>query len=327
MINVNDILNKSLTDTLVKKRIESPRHVNRISDMGHPCARYLVYARTHWQSRAPESPALLGIFQTGSLLESQIIKILIDVGENSEPPFRIVGTQVVTSDKMLADYQIHGTIDGFLMVKIDNQWVMLGVIDIKTCSPHVFASINSYEDLQKYEWTKKYPAQLMLYSLAHNVDKCYILFVNKSNLYDMKIIEFDLDFAYAESLLAKAKVVNDAVAGKTDLPAKINNPSVCLKCPFEHICMPEVKTGEGYRLIDDDEIIELIEARNNLSDSYKEYMRIDNQLKNRLVKGQDIICGDTIIRWGLVNKKAYFVPAISYYQMKIINTKMENEDA
>jgi hypothetical protein len=116
---------------------------------------------------------------------------------------------------MHRQYQITGHIDGVIQTEINKQWVNLAVCDIKTCSPHVFDSMNSFEDLEKYPWTKKYRGQLYIYMLGMNIDKGCLIFCNKQNLYQMKTIWFELDYGYAEGLLCRAENINLHVKNET----------------------------------------------------------------------------------------------------------------
>ena len=43
-----------------------PCHVNRASNLGHPCERYLVYSRTAWDKKAPHEWELQVVFDEGN---------------------------------------------------------------------------------------------------------------------------------------------------------------------------------------------------------------------------------------------------------------------
>lgn len=298
-----------------------PVHVNRVSSMGHPCLRYLYYCRTAWDKKTPVEDGLQGIFNTGNILEPQIEKIVIDIGLASTPRWRIVGAQVATNDKLLKEYQIAGTIDGFLQIEtIDSAtnlyWRTVGVIDIKTSNPNIFSRIYDVASLDNYSWTKKYIAQLMLYALAHNLEHCFILFVNKSNLYDMKMVDFPLDMGYAESLLQKAAEVNLAIDCE-EPPKKLNQPDNCTRCEFSALCMPELKLGEGFEMTESPELAELLEERKALQESKKEYDRVEKKINGMLVKGKNIVCGNFYITWKESARKGYVVKPTTMFRKTI----------
>lgn len=321
-MDYNTVLQDGLMSILKENVKTYPQHVNRISEMGHPCSRYLYYSRACWDKKQPPNHHLLGVFETGNILESKIQSIITAAGENSSPKFRIVGSQMVTNDALLKKYNISGSTDGILQVYYD-KWQDEGTADIKTCHPNIFTAINSFEDLQKYSWTQKYPAQLMLYSFAFNLDKCFIIFVNKANLYDMKVIEFNVDYGYVESLLAKAERINDAIE-RAEPPVKINQVDTCSRCPFEHICCPDIKLGEGMDIIENAEIADLLDRRAELLEYHKEYEACDKKIKSYLNKGKDAICGKWLLTWKYFLKKEYTVPASEVFSLKIQSTQPED---
>ncbi|RLF47122.1 MAG: hypothetical protein DRN20_06355 [Thermoplasmata archaeon] len=237
-----------------------------------------------------------GRFETGNHLEGVIDTIVQEVGEASEPQWRIVGQQMPTVDELLRKYEISGTIDGILQVKNDGKWVSLGVIDKKTASSHVFDSINCENDLNKYPWTAKYKAQVLLYTFAYNFDQGFLLFVRKDNLYDMKIITLDMDYEYIEQLLQKASKVNEAVR-KGEPPPKINDIKICPKCPFYAYCAPELVMGQDIEMIDDKQIVALLDELEEIKEAVARAREIKKKLEELLPRGKDIVVGKYIITY------------------------------
>jgi len=281
---------------LAATRKTYPCHVNRISQLDDPCERRLYYHRTAWNLAAPPSPYLMGIFQTGSILEPAIRRIISELGESADPPFRIIGSEISTRDKLLEEHQISGRIDGFLQIKRNGRWMTDGVIDIKTASGNVFNTLTSYESLMRYPHTRSYRGQLMLYALAHNVERCHILFVNKNNLFEVRLISFDLDMEYAEQLLKKAKRVNAAIVGKIE-PPKLNDPEYCQRCPYAAICCPEYTTGGDFTVEDNDDLAGVLDRLEELSDLAGEIAELEKVRESLLVKGRNTLCGRWLIQW------------------------------
>lgn len=297
-----------ISSVLSAKKKVYPMHVNRISALDDPCNRRLYYMRTAWDKAEPITDDLQGVFETGTILEPVIERIVSEVGLACSPRWRIVGTQTTTNDRLLKEYQISGTIDGFLQVEVDGQWVTQGVVDIKTMSPNILPQISTYQDLLKYSWTRKYRGQLMLYALAHNYENCFILAVNKSNLFDMKLIQFQVDMEYCESLLQKAKSVNTAIETETS-PEGINDPGECPKCRYCSYCCPDLKTGGNLQMIDNSELEGILDRMNELEPACDEYDELKKMRDGILREGQDIACGHWLVQWKQIQKNIKPQPA------------------
>lgn len=290
-------ISSGISTVLESKKKVFPSHVNRISSLDDPCLRKLYYMRSAWDKAKPIDDGLQGVFETGNLLEPVIERIVSEVGHASTPKWRIVGAQTPTNDALLKKYQISGTIDGFLQEQDETGiWVTLGVVDIKTMSANVYRQIDGYDDLNRYPWTAKYRGQVMMYALAHGLEGCYLLLVNKQNLYDMKIIGFDLDMAYCERLLTKAEAVNDSIEDG-EPPAKINDPSLCQSCPWYSFCAPEL-TMPGNLMVSDNSVLEeILERLDDLGETAKEISSLERDRDKILIKGQDVACGRFIVTW------------------------------
>ena len=278
-----------------KKRLY-PSHVNRISQIDDPCARKLYYYRAAWDKAEPTDDGLQGVFETGNILEPVIERIISEVGAASTPQWRIIGSQMPTGDNLLQKYQISGTVDGFLQVRVDDRWVTLGVVDIKTMSGNVFARVTDYESLGRFSWTRKYRGQVMLYSLAHNHEWCFLLLVNKNNLFDMRLISFPVDLEYCEGLLKKAELVNNAIDANTP-PDGVNDPDICPRCPFYSYCCPDMTTGGNLTICDTDELGAILDRLLELEPMADEIKDLEAQRDAMLVKGENMICGSWLITW------------------------------
>jgi len=274
-----------------------PCHVNRISQLDDPCLRRLYYYRHDWDKAKPTELSLQGIYETGNILEPVISRIISETGEATSPKWRIVGTQTTTNDSLLKEHQISGTIDGFLQIRNEGeQWQTIGVVDIKTVNPNIYQTLTDYQSLGRYFWTKKWRGQLMLYSLAHNLGRCFLLLVNKTNLYDMRLLDFEVDMAYCDELLAKAKAVNKAI--KTDTPPpQINNANECQRCSFFAFCSPNLKSTGDLKMIENNELAVILDRLSELETAADEYADLEKQRDALLSKGQDVICGNWMVMW------------------------------
>lgn len=308
ILNIPD-LDAGLHDLLESKRRVTPQHTNRISAMDDPCLRRLYYRRRAWSHATPHPTSLLGVFETGNVLEPVISRIASEVGERSRPRWRIVGNQMPVNDKLFRDYQISGTIDGILQVEtpVDHpmntpdavqvtRWKNAAVLDAKTMSGNIYPRINSYNDLARYSWTRSYRGQLGLYALAFNLEHCTILATNKQNLYEMKFISWKIDYEYLEGLLQKAKTVNEAIEAR-EPPEGVNQPTVCECCQWLAYCCPDLVPTGNLKILDNDELEAILERMAELSEAAGEYRDLEKQRDYMLTKGQDIAVGRFLITW------------------------------
>jgi hypothetical protein len=288
---------------LDRENTTHPQHVNRISGLDDPCERRLYYARVDWDKAKPKDTGLMGVLKTGSTLEPVIERIVSEAGAASDPLWRIVGQQMPTNDDFLQKWQISGTVDGFLQTydgptvrPTQFNWLTRGVVDIKTCSPNIYPRLNCYDDLALYPWTRAWRGQLQLYAIAHDMEDCYILLVNKQNLYDMKFIHFKVDMDYVEGLLKKAERTNKAIEHR-ELPAQLSDPDVCPKCQWFSWCTPDIETGGNLGIVDNEELASVLDAMYLLEPHVADHKKLESQRDQMLVKGQDMVVGNWIIQW------------------------------
>lgn len=274
---------------LIEKVIEAkqakirqrPCHTNRASSLGHACERKLVLDRTRWQEATLYDVGLQFVFDEGNLQEQAVARDLTDAG------WPIIEQQ---RDYEWKAYQITAHLDG--KVLIDGEAFP---IEIKSMSPYIFKGIHSAKDLleSRYAYLRAYPAQMMIYLLLSNAPRGVFIFKDKSSG-QLKEIWMDLDYGYAEGLLKKAERINGHVAADT-LPERIPySEDVCGRCPFLHICLPEVKR-EALDLTTDPELETKLIRRHELDPLRKEYEHLDSEVKAVLKEHEKIVCGDFLI--------------------------------
>ena len=275
-----------------------PRHVHRISDVGHPCERYLYYAIVEWDKRPPVDPFLQGVFNTGNLLEAEMFRFFnSEVGPKMDPPMCLIKPVPGPTDKLLSKYRISGTPDWTLC--LDGHTVEpLGILDGKSVSENAYHRYTDLESLRKSPWASKYDPQVQLYNFANDYECGGLLFYNKLNPYhEWKLIDVPVDFGYVESVLQKCERVNKCIDEKK-APRKINEPFWCKTCPFESFCIPELEVeGLGSKLNNNAELESLIHHLMELKPMYGEYTNLLKEVKSHLVKGQDLISKSAIVTW------------------------------
>jgi hypothetical protein len=275
---------------LKKSRIKQwPCNSNRASELGHPCVRYLVYCRNHWQDKTMHDVKTQMVFDEGIHQERYIIREMIEAG-----------VHVIEQQRAFdwPEYQITGHID-CKIVEGDN----VIPCEIKTSSPYVFNSLESIQDLThgKYLYLRKYPTQLNLYLLMDNKECGLFLFKNKTTG-ELKELFMDIDYQLGEDALAKAEKVNKYVAQK-ELPDRIPyTDETCENCPFMHICLPEVKRQE--LIFENDEYIrDVVNKYMSLKSMYSEYNTLDDKIKNLFMGRDKIVVGNWLITGKWIKSK------------------------
>jgi len=276
-----------------KKIKQYPVNANRASELGVPCVRYHVFNRTRWQEKALHGVGLQMVFDMGNEIERITMKDLAEAGIDVYEQQRSFDWK---------EYQITGHIDG--MVEVDGKVYPL---EIKSCSPYVFQSINSINDLTrgKYPYLRKYPTQLNLYMLMKGIDKAVFIFKDKSSG-AYKEIWMDLDYDLGEETLKRAEEINKHIAAGT-VPEGINNDLWCDGCAFAHLCMPE-RIGKEVE-IDTGELATLLDRMEELKAVVDEYNEIDDQVKKITEGREKILAGDWFVTGKWFERKSYEIPA------------------
>ncbi len=280
-----------------------PVRSNRASEIGHPCERYLVFLRTRWQEKALHDVALQFIFDEGRMHEDAVLATLTAAG------LKLIEQQRAFD---WPKYQITGHIDA--KVLSGNRAIPL---EIKSSSPFVFNKLNSVQDLfdGEYVYLKKYPAQMTLYMLMDGKDEGLFLFKNKVNG-QLKEIPMTLDYTYGESLIQKAERINRHVEAGT-IPDPVEwSEEVCGGCGFAHICMPEVRR-DALEITDMPELEAKLKRREELKVLAREYEALDKEIKIFFKEKEKVVVGDYLIAGRWIDRKAYSVPAGSYWRTDI----------
>jgi len=309
-------------NAIEKKRKIFPCHINRASELGHPCLRYLYYCRMNWQDRELPSPGLQLIFDAGNELEGFTLRQLEDAGFNifeRQRPFE------------WKEYQITGHVDG--MIQADNKTYPL---EIKHLNQFTFAKINTIQDFLEADkiWLQKYPTQLALYMLMSNSEWGCLLIRNKQD-FTLKEIWFSLDdiLEIGEQALKRAEAVNKAIETNTE-PERIAFNEACTQCPFFIKCLPDQKREGGIVSMDNNpELIADLIQLESLESDVKPLKPIESEIKKlkkkiqAKVEGQEnILAGDFAITGKIIQKKGYEVRPSEYWAWKYQRLGIEKEE-
>lgn len=287
---------------IVEKIIESkqskikgyPVNSNRASDLGHPCLKYHVLNRTNWQEKTLHDVRLQQIFDLGNDFEEIVLRELAEAR-----------VKIIEQQRSFAwpEYQITGHIDAQVMTDEG-----IFPLEIKSCSPFVFKSIDTIDDLKrgKYLYLRKYPVQLNLYMLMTGKEKGVFLFKEKTSG-QYKEIWMDLDYDMGEETLKRAEAINNHVAAGT-MPDPIEySPETCDECAFTHLCLPD-RIGNAPEIIDNVELENILTRMDELKPLAKEFEDLDKQKKEMLEGREKLLCGNYFITGKWMERKGYNVP-------------------
>jgi hypothetical protein len=261
-----------------------PRDVNRASDAGHPCIRYLVFSRIAWDKRRPHDVGLQFIFDRGIAAETTMDEELKIAG------FKVVEAERTYEDKGL---QLRGTIDR--KIEVDGVRVPL---EYKTVSPREINNIAIAEDMMnsKRVYIQQWPAQLLLYMLLSGSPDGVWYFKNSLTWYPKDIwVKLEDHMEYVFKLVDKLRVVNDYVGRKEAPDMWPEDYSVCDNCAFLLHCQPEVHFGKEAEIYERPDIEEKLEERESLKDYKDRYEDVDKEVKDYFKGVEKALCGRFLI--------------------------------
>jgi CRISPR/Cas system-associated exonuclease Cas4 (RecB family) len=235
------------------------------------CLRRGVYERTHWEQKELYDAKLQLIFDEGHNQEASILRDFAEAGIN------IIEQQTPYEWK---EHQITGHVDG--------KYVEDGVaypIEIKSMSPHIFSTVNSFEDFKKKPWTRSYMAQITIYMLMQGIDKAIFILKNKSTG-ELKQITVDLDYVLGEACLKTAEAINGHIKART-LPDRIKDIDKCSECPFKTLCLPDVSWGTPLKICDDPEFQKKLETYLSLEAQSKANEKLYETIRERAAASAD----------------------------------------
>jgi len=244
------------------ERKRYPCDVNRASSIGYfvpeleGCVRRGVYERTSWEQKELWDAQSILRFREGDRQERAVLRDLMDTGAE-------VIEQQATYD--WKEYQIRGHVDGKLI--INGQALPL---EIKSCSPNIFPLISDWDSLLKKPWLRAYQAQVTCYQLMQDVDQAVMLFRDKSSGLT-KQVNVGLDYELGEACIRTAEEINRHVDAGT-MPDRITDRQTCARCPFRHLCLPDIEFGEPLQIRDDPEFEERLDramGSKDAADTYK----------------------------------------------------------
>jgi len=310
---------------LERKASPYPRNQPVASDLG-PCDRELVYQITNWKDRPAFTPYIMARLERGSEIESIIIRELGALGIHvrvERSPFEIKGRngQVI----------LRGKVDGFIEWKDPNTDKKPDVypFEAKSMNPNVFQGINGIGDLKGF--FAKWPRQVQAYLFGNNMEEGFMLIDDCMGHW--KLLPVSLDYQEVEKIvqrceqtvnIAKSLEAHDFSRPKdpigTPLPAYHTDPSVCIRCwCFGRVCFPPL-THEGMDELSPekaDELIPVLDRRNEIEELKTEWGRLDKQAKSMLKGLKQAVVGNYLVQGKEIERKGYKVEDSKYWKTDI----------
>lgn len=289
-----ELVNK-LADEIVTKRKEQLRMNNKrwiprnfyASNIGG-CTRKMVHSILDWDKRELADDGLLALFESGKKEESNIIKMLLDLG------YEVVQQQNPIQIKNRKGETIcTGRIDG----KIIYNGVAIPY-EIKSMQDYSFQQLNSIKDFEKSPLHRRYINQLQLYMYGNEIEVGMFII---SNFRQIKIIPVTLNYELCELIIQQLEKAWDYVQRK-EYPEPISyDPRICDYCEFKILCT-QTTVNKPAELIENKEMEGLLQRRAELEEAYKSYKQIDEQIKAPFKKN-NVLHAFVGTRWEIIGKE------------------------
>ena len=302
-----DVFEAALKESFGKEIKVYPARSHWASVAGHPCDRYLVWRWTRWEEQQVHDAGLQSVFSEGHTHHAAVVARLTTMG-----------FEITETDRPFQYGGYSGKLDGKVKSYKGERWDPACPIEIKSCSPHVFAAINTEEDIatSKHHYIRSYRAQMNLYLLMDNVEHGAYVFKSKTSGW-LKWISATLDWTLANMLLDRAKRLTDMVSSRTDPPPINYDDGICGRCGFLALCYPPKDFGEGAELIVDQEFIDQLTRYQELKPLSSEYEALDKTISARVKNHPLILAGDYVIEGKEIPRNGFTVAASKQWRKTI----------
>lgn len=284
-----------LIDELARRRIESLstqrqtyQQKNPIASNIHDCARNIVYQVLDWDQKKPFDDWMIARFEEGRRQERTIIQELrqdgfevIDQDVNGQ--LRIMVPEQDTAEFRQGEV-LTGRIDG--LIKWDGKWIPF---EVKSVNPNKYNSIKSIDDFRKNPMYRVWSRQMQVYLLGRNAEQG--IFILSDCLGHRMYVPVSLDYGEADWILKHLENAARAIK-KREYPDRIAyNDQICGRCPFAHVCMPDV-IHQGMEIIDSEDLEKKLNRRQELAPLAKEFEELDEEVKDTAKGyGKDLLVG------------------------------------
>ncbi|HKQ97123.1 MAG TPA: hypothetical protein VJV75_04540 [Candidatus Polarisedimenticolia bacterium] len=204
-------------------------------------------------------------------------------------------------------------------------------VEVKDVNQHVFESVDTFADLERWFWTRKYQCQVLIYCLQNNEPEGLVLLTCQGRKKFLPVIlEDHLELAEA-ALKAGEEVVAAVEKGKP--PAFTKDPTACRRCwAFGRICQPPIEEQGAVIFDETGELHQLLQVEEETREAHRKHEAAKKR-RNEILKAitadsfagakpRDTffagICGLFAISIKKLARKGYVVAATEYQQAEIV---------
>lgn len=301
------------------------------SNVNFDCGREMYLGITAWQKRPVLSVESQERMADGDVASAAAQQRLRDMGyqvvetEGPMQPFRNRAGKVVYT----------GRID--CKVVFDGHKVPA---EIKDPGEYVYEAIDTYADLDRFWWTRKWKGQILVYLLQNNEPSGVLILYCQGRMKMVPIV-LEEQLEDAETALALGESVVAAVAKGTP-PPFAKDPTVCRKCwAFGIACNPPIEEQGAAMLDADGELYEQLVIAAESEEAHRRYeaaKKRRNEILKAIVpaaafanaKPKDTffrgICGEFGIALTKRARKGYVVKDTEYQEAEVVRAAAKREE-
>lgn len=288
------------------------------SNVNYDCQREMYHAIVDWQARPDPEPGRQELMHNGNVASKNARLLLEEMGyeiietEGPIEPFRNKAGQIIYT----------GRIDYILV--LDGQRIPLEAKDVES---YMFEKLSSYDDLERYPWTRKWRGQILVYLLQKNQPEGAILLHSRGRLKPIPVLLED-HLEDAERALQIGEQVAAAVLAKTP-PPFAKDPTICRGCwAYGRVCQPPIEEQGAAILDESGELYEQLVIRAENENAHRLYEGADKRAKELLkAAGVDkAICGEFAISIADRQVKEYTVKARVDRIVKIVRAVLVKQE-
>lgn len=264
------------------------------------CTRQMEYARLAPGSRQMWDAEFQARLNDGKEDERRLSRDLIDLG------FDVVEGQ---SRFELKEIQLSGKIEGKIEFEYDAGEKCRVPFECKSINVFDYQKLNALEDFQHKHWHRKILRQCQAYLWGFN-EEAMLLFVTDGHGH-WKFFVVTIDASVGEDIFSRCETVNKTVernAGIREVEDMTFSPrieyssEVCGSCPFRATCLPDVASGQG-AVIADEELATKIARYHELGASASERETLGKEIRDAVTGKEMIVAGNFVVSGKWVDVK------------------------